>query len=233
MVSLDTGEYRIVLEGGTGARYSPTGHLVYAGAGSLLAVSFDLATLEVTSAPVPVTENVGMSFTSGHVEFGISDDGSLLYAPGSSRGDERTVVWVDREGRSEPIIETPRPFWQVRLSPDERSLAITLDGANISLWTYDLSRGTLTPLQSGFNNSHPTWSPDGRRLVFTSDQDGDASLYWITSDGSDQAERLSDAASALNFPQWPTSWSADGTAIAFWGDRPENRRGHRSAPIGG
>ena len=182
---------------------------------------FDVATLEVTGAPVPVVDNVGMLLTSGIVEFGISDNGSLLYAPWSSRGDERTIAWVDREGRSEPIIETPRPFWQVRLSPDERSLAIALDGPNISLWTYDLSRGTLTPLQSGFHNMFPLWSPDGRRIAFASDRDGDSALYWTTADGSDPTERLAAAEDPLKMPQWPTSWSRDGSGIAFWGSRPE------------
>ena len=54
VASLETGDYRVVLEGGTNPRYSPSGHLLYARAGSLLAVPFDLDELRVTGTPVPV-----------------------------------------------------------------------------------------------------------------------------------------------------------------------------------
>ena len=50
--SLDTRERRVLIEGGTDARYLPTGHLVYALAGNLLAVPFALDRLEVIGGPV-------------------------------------------------------------------------------------------------------------------------------------------------------------------------------------
>ena len=62
-LSLETGEIRIVLEPGYCARYSPTGHLIYARFGALLAVPFDLATLQVVGVPLPVLEGVSMNPT--------------------------------------------------------------------------------------------------------------------------------------------------------------------------
>ena len=48
---LDTGEHRVVLQGGSNARYVPSGHLVYARADALFAIAFDLETLSVKGSP--------------------------------------------------------------------------------------------------------------------------------------------------------------------------------------
>ena len=56
--SLDTGMRRIVMEGGSDARYVSTGHLVYARGSTLLGVPFDVATLAVTGGAVPLVEGV-------------------------------------------------------------------------------------------------------------------------------------------------------------------------------
>ena len=104
VLSLETGEYDVVLEGGRFSKYSPTGHLIYARAGSLLAVPFDLAELDIKGAPVPLVQEVAMSLKDGSSEFALSSDGSLLYAPGGSWGVDHRVVWVDRTGRVEPIL---------------------------------------------------------------------------------------------------------------------------------
>ncbi|HUV12920.1 MAG TPA: protein kinase, partial [Acidobacteriota bacterium] len=59
--SLETGERKVLINGGTDARYVPTGHLVYVRAGTLLAVPFDVGSLEVNGDPVPVVEGVGQA----------------------------------------------------------------------------------------------------------------------------------------------------------------------------
>ena len=75
---LDTRERRVVLRGGTYARYVPTGQLVYACAGTLMAVGFDLERLETTGDPTPVTQSVSLT-TEGVAQFDISRTGSLVY----------------------------------------------------------------------------------------------------------------------------------------------------------
>ena len=56
--SLETGERKVLIEGGRDARYVPTGHLVYVLEGTLLAVPFDVDKLEVTGGPIPMAEGV-------------------------------------------------------------------------------------------------------------------------------------------------------------------------------
>ena len=85
--SVTSGEPKTLIEGGSDARYVPTGHLVYAAEGTLFAVAFDLQRLKVTGARSPVVENVRWSGgrTTGASHFSISSTGSLIYIPGFAR----------------------------------------------------------------------------------------------------------------------------------------------------
>jgi serine/threonine-protein kinase len=215
VLSRETGEYRTVLEGGTNARYSRTGHVVYAREGSLLAVRFDPEALEVTGTPVRVLDGVAMD-TNGQAAFSLSDDGALLYTPSVGPRGRRRVVWVDREGRTERLIEEPQRFVNVELSPDGGYLALGITGANETVWLYELARGSLTRFTFGFDNTVAKWSPEGGNLVFTSDRDGPFNLYLRDLHG-DAPERLTTSDNL----QLPGSWSPDGETLVFEEPRPE------------
>lgn len=70
VLSLETGRWRVVLEGGTCARYAPSGHLVFGRAGSLYAVPFDLKTLTVTGERRRVVDGVVTTPSSGAADYG-------------------------------------------------------------------------------------------------------------------------------------------------------------------
>ena len=70
--SLETGERRILLEGGTAPHYAPTGHVVYAREETLLAVAFDLEELAVTGDPLPVLDNVIVNSFMGFAQSSFS-----------------------------------------------------------------------------------------------------------------------------------------------------------------
>ena len=190
---LETGERRVVIEGGSHARYVPTGHLVYARAGRLLAVPFDLGRLEVTGAPVPVVEGVKRTYayTTGVTQFSFSGNGSLVYVPLGEQEVERTLVWVDRKGAIEALAAPPRAYENPRLSPDGRRVAVAIQEANTDVWVYDILRSTLTRLTFEAYNILPIWTPDGKRVTFGSDMaGGPRNLFWKPADGSGTAERL-------------------------------------------
>jgi len=192
VLSLETGEYEVVLEGGASPRYSPSGHLVYTRGGSLLAVPFDLAELRVTGTPVPVLDGLSMWSLGGSADFSFSREGTLLYAPGDAWGEsDHRIVWVDRQGRSQPLLDTPRPYFNLRLSPDGGRLAVTIGEANTSLWVYDLRRSSMSRVAFGWDNPAPDWTPDGRQITFMSNRSGVYNLYQMAADGSGEAERLS------------------------------------------
>jgi hypothetical protein len=56
----------------------------------------------------------------------------------------------------------------------------------------------------------PAWSPDGSRIVFQSDRDGNADIYVMHADGSNQTRLTRHAAG-----DWSAAWSPDGNRIAF------------------
>ena len=208
---LASGEIRIVVEGGMQPRYSSTGHIVYARAGTLLAVPFDLEELEVTGQPVPVISGVMTSSVGGAAQYDLSENGTLIYAPGLGRTADRRVVWVDRSGRTEPLIETARPFNGPRLSPDGGRLISQVHGGIETIWLYDIERATLTRLTSEWDNAVPIWAPSGREIAFSSARAGAYDLYKQAIDGVGTAEALV----ASPFTKIPSSWSSDGAHIMY------------------
>ena len=67
---------------------------------------------------------------------------------------------------------------------------MTVEGATWNIWIFDRDRGTLT--RSTFDNDDrdPIWTPDGRRLVYTSLRNGLYGLYWRAADGCGTEEQL-------------------------------------------
>jgi serine/threonine-protein kinase len=207
---LDTRERKVVVDEATGARYLPTGHLVFARANTLMAVPFDRVRLESRGPPVPLVEGVlrDYLFSSGASQFDVTDDGTLVYVE-IVDPQEVSLVWVDRGGVEEVLPVPSRRYQHVRLSPDEsRAVVDSLDTQD--LWLYELQRGTMRRLTVEQTFLHPVWTPDGSRAVFDSTQ-GHA-LYWTSGDGGTPAELLlSDAEAILT----PVSISPDGRYLAF------------------
>ena len=206
VLSLETGEKKIVVEGGREAHYAPTGHLVYEAAplGTLMAASFDPESQEITGQPIPVLSGISSEQT-GTMDYAFSKNGTLVYHP--ARSEVSKLVWVDRQGKAQPLTDIQRDFRWPRLSPDGRRVAVvirTANGANI--WIYDIARATLTPLTFKGRNVVPVWAPDGRRLAFTSNRAGPRNLFWMLTDGTGEAEQLSTSLESQN----PNSWSPDG-----------------------
>lgn len=63
----------------------------------------------------------------------------------------------------------------------------------------------------------PAWSPDGTRLAFSSNRDGNFDLYTMAADGSDVQQVTFTEEVSFNDPQnsWEPTWSPDGTRLAY------------------
>jgi Tol biopolymer transport system component len=99
-------------------------------------------------------------------------------------------VLIDRVGTARTVLQHPWLMVAPRLSPDERKIAVTVDGANQQIWVYDFARGSFARLTSRWDNQVAQWSADGRRVVFHSTRDGAEHLYVQHADGGRAAERL-------------------------------------------
>ncbi|RPI21018.1 MAG: serine/threonine-protein kinase, partial [Acidobacteria bacterium] len=209
--TLQTRKRRTLVEAGFFPRYSPSGHLVYARGGSLYAVPFDTETLEVTGSPVRVVDGVFMSTNSGAAYFDISRTGSLAYAEGKAEGGERTLVWVDRQGKASPLGFPPRSYLFPRISPDGSQIAFEVEGVNHDLYTYDPERDVTTRMTTDGVSHAPVWTPDGKRIAFRSWKAAVMSMWWMPSDRSGPEERLT----TIGERQSLVSFSPDMRYIAF------------------
>jgi serine/threonine-protein kinase len=208
---LDTKQRKILVQGGFGARYSPSGHIVYANAGNLYAVPFDLTTLEATGLPIKVVEGVLMSTNTGAAYFDISSTGARAHVPGIAEGGGRTLVWVDRKGKEDPLPLPPRSYLFPRLSPDGKTLALEVEGATHNLYSYDFARTVLTKLTTDGVSHAPLWTPDGKNICYRSWKAGTMTMWSMPSDQSRSGERLT----TIGARQSPVSVSRDGRFLAF------------------
>jgi Tol biopolymer transport system component/predicted Ser/Thr protein kinase len=218
--SLGPGERRNLVQRGMNPRYAASGHLIYAQGGSLMAVPFDSQRLAVTGAAVPVVEGVLQSPASGAAQYSVSATGSLVYVPGGTLGVQSKMVWVNRNGAEQPLAAPAHAYFAPRFSPDGRRAAVAITELEANIWLYDL-RDTLTRFTfEGNSNGNPVWTPDGKRIAFTSNKEGTTNIFWQLADGSGGLERLTTG----EYPQVPMSWSPDGQLLAFIEVTPTTQR---------
>ena len=219
--SLERGSTRqLLIDGAREARFVSTGHIVYAYQGTLFAIPFDVKTLKKSGGPTPVVEGVRNSAgTSGSSQFSVAENGTLVFVPGpvsgGSSGVQRTLAFRDRSGNEiERVKVPPRSYSFPRVSPDGKYVAVSTDDDKPDVWIIDLA-GTSAPRQLtlGGNSAFPAWSPDGLRVVFRSNREGDDSMFWQKADGTGTAERLTKADPGTFHV--PNSWSPDGKYLAY------------------
>jgi serine/threonine-protein kinase len=217
VLDLHTGQRKTLIRGASDARYVDTGHLVYASAGALLAVRFDLERLEVEGEPLSMLDQVSTS-VNGEANVAIAGNGTLVYVPGDADRQRiearRSLVWVTRQGREEPLNLPPRPYATARVSPDGARLALDIRDQASDVWIWEVTRQTLTALNPAVGTDMmPVWSPDGLWIFWASQRNGgNPNIYRQAADGTGAAERLTSSAVA----QIPTSISPDGKTLALF-----------------
>jgi serine/threonine-protein kinase len=223
--SLSTGQRTVVVNGGSGGRYLPTGHVVYTVGTRLLATPFDVKRQQTTGAAVPLLDHVvrpALGTTGdaplGNALFSVSDTGSLIYVATDQQtsGVPTTVLaLMNRKGETELLKLPPGPYEHPRVAPNGKRIVYdTDDGTDATVWTYDLS-GSTSPLRITFGgrSRYPIWTPDGQRIAFQSTRDGDAGIFWQQADGSGIAEPLTKP--PRQFSDEPEAWSLHGDVLLF------------------
>ena len=218
-LDLEKGTHTKLLEGVVRGWYvGETGHLVYVDPdGTLYAVGFDLGDLSIVGLPSRLLEGVAVFSSSAQVKVG--DDGTLMYLEGGAGLGLRDVVWVDRLGAVDEVLDVPPDLYTgLALSPDGEALAITaLDqGRAAQLWAKELPQGSFVRLTTDAGlTRRPDWTPDGTRIGYVTN--ADAGQPWeariVAADGSDSGgfETLLRDDRGL----WELAFTPDGNGMVY------------------
>jgi Tol biopolymer transport system component len=227
VLSLQTGQWHAIEKGIGAARYLPSGHLLFARHEGLTAVGFDLEKLETTSTPVVVVEDVYMMpamYGIGLAAYSVADDGRLVYLAAGAGASQNRLVWVDRDGRTSPLVSEPTAYEWPRISPDGGRVVVTERTADgkLDVWSLDIERQARTRLTFNGNGILPCWTPDGGTIVFGSPKANASmiAIYRTAADGSSRPQLVLDGVN----PRFPITWSPDGRHLAFVEWHPQNMR---------
>jgi serine/threonine-protein kinase len=222
---------RRTLTAGRQPTYLAGGHLVFVRDGSLWAASFDERAAALEGEPVPLVAAIEASTVSGNAQYAISASGSLVYVPRGQSLPIRSLTWVDRSGREEPVPLEPRSFNRFSLSPDGARIAVSIaEQDSIDLWVYALDRGTLTRLTfDRAADTAPVWSPDSRAIVFRSEREG-GGLFVASPDGAGGVRRLTQPSGPIHTPY---SFTPDGRSLLFTEFRSYRDQGIGIVPMEG
>jgi serine/threonine protein kinase/Tol biopolymer transport system component len=210
-VSLDTGAVTKILDGGTFARWVPSGHLVYLRDNALMATPFDPATLTAGEARVPVVTDIYMDPSVATGNFAVSDSGALAYVPGTPADFERGLVALDPnrpDSPPMPVVPIRRHFGPPRLSPDGRFIAVVERAWVDRIVVFNIERKTSTLLTSGgfWSEGSPVWSPNSKSIIFRGiNGKGEPGLYRVEVDSTGEATLI-------------LTETAEATPAAWWGD---------------
>jgi Tol biopolymer transport system component len=181
VVSIDGGARSVVVERATTPLWSPTGHLLFARDGALLAVAFDPSTATVRGTAVPVMPAGAVeALSSGNLGVSLSSAGTLQYMPAGFT--DTRVVSVSRDGAALALDLPSGRYANPRMAPDGLRLLVESGGAVIE--ALDLARGTRSQLTAGAPGlNFSTWSADGTHVVFRRFN----VPFWAAADGSGDA----------------------------------------------
>jgi Tol biopolymer transport system component len=211
--SLDGKDPKFLAPAESDALYAPSGYLLFLKGATLVAQPFDTRRLELTGEALPLAEHVTNPLNYRLGQFSVSQDGDLVYHSGSLAPDQ--VVWTDASGKQLGLVGEPALIWELRLSPDGKTLVETVGDVhskNTDLWLVDLVRGVRTRFTFvSATHAYPIWSPDGEKIAFAASHGGSFDIFVESANGSGTAQPLLED----NTVKRVKDWSRDGRYIAY------------------
>ena len=203
------------------------GFLVYVRAdGALMAAPLDLRSLRA-GTPLQVGDSIAVPPSAWDAPVALSASGSLLYQHG---GTASQLVRVDLHGATRVLVDSVRAYSHPRLSPDGRSVAVEVQEATgADIWISDPGAHTSERLTHEGYNNRPEWTPDGRRVMYTSSRAPGDALWWQPADGSANATLLFHASNPIR----EGVFTPDGRSVVYRVDTPDNNRDVYLLPLSG
>ncbi|HEY3934389.1 MAG TPA: protein kinase [Gemmatimonadales bacterium] len=211
VLDFKTGKEKLLVNDAAMGWYLPNGGLFYVRRdGVALLVPFDLATLQMHGAAIPVLQGVALTLSVPALAWSLS--GELIYGTASAGTDIVTLQHADRSGKMVAFD----PGWtgefnSFAMAPDGQRVAVGANspGGGLDIWIKQLDRGPFTRLTFSGRDRRPQWSPDGRDVAFVRDIASGGDVYVRAVDGGGVERRLAHLDRAIQ----ELSWSRDGRWI--------------------
>jgi len=208
---LGSKERRLLVAASSNAAYAEPGYLLYMRDDALVAQAFDLKSVSLTGEPHQLLREVYYMPVLDLALFDVGADGTLVAQTGSALGVSR-LTWFDREGKTLGILGPAGTYANPNLSPDGKRVAYdqrSPDGRAIGIWVQDVKSDTALRLTLHPSlNQAPVWSPDGKKIVFTSNRKVINKMFKKNSDGSGAEDEITDIKAGRMVNAW--DWSRDG-----------------------
>jgi len=164
--SLDGKENRFLMPADSDAVYA-SDYLLFVQNGALMAQPFSPDRGRLGADPVVLAEDVFRNSGTWRGAFDASPSGILVFHAGSSIPGSQ-LQWFAPNGAAIGKLGERDRYIDLRLSPDNHKLAVTVGDPLADLWIFDLVRGTRARFTFGTGNtSAPVWSPDAKYLFFS------------------------------------------------------------------
>ena len=198
------------------ALYAEPGYLLYVSDGTLMALAFDVRSLSLSGPESVAAADLLFLREAGQADFSISRNGVLAFQAGSTPS---RLVWYKRDGTPSGEVGEPGEFTDLRLSPDERKVAVTVfnrQAGTSDIRLLDLTGGgesSAVTSDAAFDVT-PVFSPDSQQLAFASARRGTAHVFVKRLTDPEKGEELLPPSGAVQFvSDW--AQSVDGQLLLY------------------
>jgi WD40 repeat protein len=213
---VDNTETRQLVAADSAAQYA-SGYLLYRANTALVAQPFDPQSGTISGSAVPLFNNLRDDVGVWRSIFAVSQNGLMVYQLGNAASAKSGLVWFDRSGKALADFDPgENTIIDVRLSPDNKRVAFA---SGTGIWALDLERKTKTRIT--FDQQivqEPTWSPDGKTIIFSARMakgGGNVEIRSKAADGSGAEKALIAEQNNYHYP----AWSPDGKYLTYiWGN---------------